>query len=166
MISSREIWSFTPVYRSFHSYWPWSLPLSFPRSFISVFLFIRNVFFLSLLINGGSLAYQISSKKGWAFPLMNLDPHFFPVPTLSSYDPSLFFPCPSPTAKKNQLHQRGWLTQPDKDDTAHEGNLEGKPWSLTALHRELNFIKIKCIPPKERLLWDGSHYPIRIKTCA
>lgn len=127
--------------------------LIFSHKFYQCFPFHQKCF-LSLLIYDGSLAYQIFSKKGWAFPLMNLNPHFLPVPTLSSNDPSFFFPCPNPTAKKNQLHQRGWLPQPDKDDTAPEGNLGGKPWSLIALHRELNSIKIKCTLPKERLLWD------------
>lgn len=108
----RALQSFVPVYRSFCPYWSWSLLLSFPISFISVFLFIRNVFFFSLLIYGGSLAYQLFSKKGWVFTLMNLDPHFFPVPTLSSYDPSFLFPCPSPIAKKNNsIRGAGWHNQ-------------------------------------------------------
>lgn len=60
----------------------------------------------SLLISGGSLAAKYSAK-GWAFILMNLGPHFFLVPPLSSHDPSSCLPTPSPIAKKPSPTQ--WL---------------------------------------------------------
>lgn len=59
-----------------------------------------------LLISGGSLAVKYSAK-GWAFILMNLGPRFFPVPPLSSHDPSSCLPTPSPIAKKPSPTQ--WL---------------------------------------------------------
>lgn len=150
MISSREIWSL----QEFLLLLTMVTDLIFSHKFYQCFPFHHKCLLSLPLDLWWVTRLPNIQQKGVSIPPMNLDPHVFPVPTLSSYDPSFFFPCPSPTAKKKQLHQRGWLTQPDKDDTAHKGNLDGKPWSLIALHRELNFIKIKCTPPKERLLWD------------
>lgn len=75
--------------------------LIFSHEFYQCFPFHQKCLLSLLLIYGGSL-----SKKGRAFTLMNLDPDFFPVPALSSYDLS-FFACPSPTAKKNPTPSEG-----------------------------------------------------------
>lgn len=76
--------------------------LIFSHEFYQCFPFHQKCLLSLLLIYGGSL-----SKKGRAFTLMNLDPDFFPVPALSSYDLSFFFACPSPTAKKNPTPSEG-----------------------------------------------------------
>lgn len=101
------------------------------------------------------------SAKGWAFTLMDLDPQFFPVPPLSSHDPSFCFPCPSPIAKKNNpITVASWHNQIKTTELIRK-TWKGSPKVWIALHRELSTIKIKCTPSKKI-----RSYVISIKTCA
>ena len=146
-----------PVYRRFCSCWPRSLLLSFCISVINVFLFIRNVFFFSLLISGGSFAYQIVSERV-SIHLDELGSTFLPSPTSLLIWPSFCFPCPSPIAKKNNPIMVGsWHNQIKMTQLVRK-TWKGSPKVWIALHRELNIIKIKCTPSQTKVPM-GSCYP-------